>query len=288
MKPLYFFCGLSLLLASKSFAEDNLGKIKYQVESSFDITKEAAIKIINHYEFEKKERIDYVFDSYEGEKFLLFPGKNKIRFRMKEDENKRVLQINTTYQFINRQCQNGQTVIIREKENGEINLSNEQANYLRTRNNIWDILKNDTENSILEMKNLDKYLKEIYIPLKPELEKSFPKTWIYLPINISKKKKYKYTINFGSGDIIVSISGGQDYIGKKFIQEKWELEFQVNPKDWIDFGCKTKYCSFEKSICTFLKNEKLTAKDFDPPKISPYEILKKELMLYKKDLGLTK
>ncbi|HMV42002.1 MAG TPA: hypothetical protein PK079_13955 [Leptospiraceae bacterium] len=273
----FLFSGIYLLTAFHLIAQDNLGKVKYQVESSFDITKDSAQKILQNLDFEKKERTDFVFDAFDGENFLLFPGKRKIRFRMKEDEEKKVLQINTNINFINRKCPKGQSILIREKENGEINLSANQYEYLKTGNQLLNLPDLNPSQTLKSLKELDQYLKKIQLPLKSELEKTFPKKWVYLPINLSKKKKYKHKVNFGYGDITVSISGGEDYIGEKFLQEKWELEFQVNPKDWIDSKCKGKYCGFEKSICLFMESQNLSAKDFNPPKISPYDVLKKEI-----------
>ncbi|HRG48886.1 MAG TPA: hypothetical protein PLG41_21950, partial [Leptospiraceae bacterium] len=71
----------------------------------------------------------------------------------------------------------------------------------------------------------------------------------------------------------------------RYIQEKWEIEFQVDPEDWKDTNCIEKYCGVEKSVCKFLQTEKISQKDLNPTKLSTYEEVKKIIYPYNQDFG---
>jgi hypothetical protein len=123
-------------------------------------------------------------------------------------------------------------------------------------------------------------------PLQRELEESIGlKKWIYLPINRTIKTKWKKKIETKEGEIIISITKGKDYVAEKFFQDKWELEFQINPENWKEKNCETQYCSLEKQVCDFLKTERISNRDLNPPKNSPYETLKKMIQPLNKELG---
>jgi hypothetical protein len=261
-------------------------KIKNQVEVSLDITGESAKQILSHYKFKSANRIDYIFDAYDGEKFLLFVGTEKIRFRIKEEESKRIIQLNTNLEFFPRVCEDGTKIMIRVKKNGELDTKNSKYLELTKGNELLELLSKSPSKAIIRLKEFSKTVKSLNVPLQSEIENSFESpNWIYLPINITKKVKWKTKVNFGYGEVIVSISQGKDFIGKDFLQEKWEIEFQVNPKDWKDIGCKDKYCSFEKTVCKFLKLEKNAKLDLTPIKTSPHEKIKAIINPYRKDFG---
>jgi len=267
-------------------AHDEQGKIKHQLEVSLDITEEAAKRIITHYAFQPKQRIDYVFDVYDGKKFLLFPGMHKVRFRVKEEEDKSVIQMNTSVEFLQRSCEKDLAITIREKKNGEMQLPRKKHKHLTQGNDFLTQLIASPQKGIRSLNEFNKTLQTLDIPLKNELEKTFSdKKWMYLPINITKKTKWKIKINLGYGEIIISISKGKDFIGNRYIQEKWEIEFQVDPEDWKDTNCIEKYCGVEKSVCKFLQTEKISQKDLNPTKLSTYEEVKKIIYPYNQDFG---
>ncbi|MBK8395435.1 MAG: hypothetical protein IPL26_09360 [Leptospiraceae bacterium] len=261
------------------FASDR-GKVKYQVEVSLDITDSAAKKILTHYPFESKNRTDYVYDVYDGKNFLLFPSKYKTRFRLKKEEHKKVIQINTNTNSYSRICKNGLPILIRERKMGELEASKKKYKTLIDGNNLLENLNQNTQNACKSLVEFNQIVKNINMPLKSELEKSFQtKNWIYLPINMSQKTKWKTK----KEQITISISKGNDFIGKTFLQEKWEIEFQIDSE--MNSKCSQKYCEFEKTICEFLQTEQISKADLDPPKKTPYPIVQGKLNSCKEDFG---
>lgn len=262
------------------------GKIKYQVEVSLDLTENVARKILSHHEFESKERTDYVFDIYDGKNFLLFPSSQKIRFRLKEEEDKRVIQINKNTKTFSRTCEDFLPILIRERKSGELNASSKQYKSLLKGNKLLEQFDATPHNTCNSLKHFSNTLQKLNIPLQSELEKSLKvKDWMYLPINISKKIKWKKKMNLEFGQMTVSLSQGKDFIGEEFLQEKWEIEFQINPMEWKESPCPQKYCKLEQSICDFLSKEEITKEDLNPVKISPYTQIKEKLSPYNKELG---
>ena len=269
------------------FASDK-GKIKYQVEVSLDLTEKAAKKILSHYQFESKERTDYVFDIYDGKNFLLFPSPQKIRFRLKEEDDKKVIQINKNTKTFSRTCENFLPILIRERKSGELNASNKQYKSLLRGNTLLEQFDTNPHNTCKPLKIFSNTLQKLNIPLQSEIEKSFGfKNWMYLPINISKKIKWKKKTNLEFGQMTISLSQGKDFIGEKFLQEKWEIEFQINPMEWKESICPQKYCKLEESICEFLKKEEIAKEDLDPIKISPYTKIKERLTPCNKEFGFS-
>lgn len=270
----------------RSIFSSETSEIKYQVEVSLDITKEASKKILKHYKFKPKERVDYVFDIYDGEDFLLFPQTEKIRFRLKEEEDKRLIQINSNIGSIKRVCENGISIEIKEKQNGEVSPTEKEYLELIEGNKRLEEALNNPKEKIPNLLKFHETVHNLNSPLQRELEESLGlKKWIYLPINRTVKTKWKKKIETKEGEIIISITKGKDYLAEKYFQDKWELEFQINPAHWKEKNCETKYCSLEKQVCDFLKTERISNRDLNPPKNSPYESLKKMIQPLNKELG---
>lgn len=282
----FLFLLLYLYFFYTSIIRSETKEIKHQVEVSLDITKEASKKILKHYKFKPKNRVDYVFDIYDGDKFLLFPQTEKIRFRLKEEEDKRLIQINSNMNSMKRVCENGISIEIKEKQNGEVSpTENEYLELVEGNKKLEEAIKNPKE-KVSYLLKFHETVHNLNSPLQRELEESIGlKKWIYLPINRTIKTKWKKKIETKEGEIIISITKGKDYVAEKFFQDKWELEFQINPENWKEKNCETQYCSLEKQVCDFLKTERISNRDLNPPKNSPYETLKKMIQPLNKELG---
>lgn len=279
MKSVFLVLSLSIVV-SVGHAKDDT-RIKYEMESGFKIRTEAAQRILGKYSFEAQSREDYYVDIYDGARFLVIPSPQLYRFRLKTTDSKAVFQINTKERTTTAVCKNGENIRVQEKAVGELRLGQNQAHEItRSINEQLNSMNGQPLSSvgrrILEFHRL---VETLPIPFKEKLL-SLPgdRPWVFAATHTSSKLKYKLLRDFGWGPLEISVTEGQDFVGRQWVQDRSEIEFQ--PAE------KMSTTEFVASVCTFLQELQLSEEDRELELLNPQEITLPLLKKYNAELGL--
>lgn len=256
-------------------------RIKYELEAGLKIHSQAAQRILAQYPFEVQVRNDYYVDIYDGRNFLLIPSPQLYRFRLKSSESKAVLQINTKKSVTKAGCSNGETFRVEEKEVGELRLEQDKAKeltglidkqlYLMTEQSLTPVAQT--------IHDLHREIGVLRIPLKEKiLNAAGEGPWFFTASHTSSKLKHKLMRDMGWGNIEISVTVGQDYVGTRMIQERSEIEFQPDQKMSSNH--------FVTSICRFLGELHLSDADRDSEIQNPQDMTLSLLKKFNGELGL--
>jgi hypothetical protein len=207
-----------------------------------------------------EKREDYYADIYDGSDFLLIPSPERYKFRLKSGSKKWVMQTNTKASKARRQCPEGWRFNVREKLVGELRLSKEQADYFKRSVTVQlDLLAGrDPVRVGKSVRELHNFILGLQVPLMEKLlTVTTGKRWVFTASHLVRKKKWRAPLP-GNENIEVSITRGEDYVGSTFIQEKFEIEFQVPEEGLVSID------EFSTAVCSFMRGQGVTGDDLDP------------------------
>jgi hypothetical protein len=236
------------------------GHIKTQTEAGFNLTEKAALSILDRYKFTSRHRTDYYADIYDGHQFWLIPNPARYKFRMQAYKDKWIFQANTKESVVSKTCPQGWAFKVSEKAVGELSVKESVGRDFSShvRHQLNHLLTRDVDQVVEEILKLDHFILGLNVPLLPELINA-PKArrWIFTASHLTKKKKWTADLEMGLGAVETSITEARDLIGDTFIQNKYELEFQIGLGSMAAGD-------FAESICRFMKRQKLALEDTEP------------------------
>lgn len=253
---------LSAVVSSVASAKD--GGIKNQIEAGFNLEAVAAQKILKKYAFVGEDRVDYYADIYDGSNFLLIPNPEMYKFRLKTTKGKAVLQANTKISILPSVCPEGWTFKVKEKAVGELKLSNhDRESFARAVVEQLDALNGaDLFKAVHDVQKLHHHIVGLKLPLLDKLLSVPANThWYFTASHLTKKIKWTVLQDMGWGNMEVSITQGEDFVGSTFIQKKYEIEFQLEDEMSQE--------DFAQSICAFMKEQDLQPEDLQPGRNKP-------------------
>lgn len=253
----------TLFIAFRAEAKDP-SRIKIQTEAGFNLTTAAAQRILKSFPFESEVRQDYYADIYDGQNFLLIPNPQMLKFRLKSTKDKAVLQVNTKSSVTPATCNEAGNkawnFTIKEKSVGELTLNkNEEQAFARSVIGQASLLQTQQlAPAAAEIKKFHLFVLALPVPLMSKLT-AVPNNahWYFTTSHYSKKTKSTYETDLGFGNIEISITQGDDYVGSTWIQHRDEVEFQM--------ADKMSTADFKQSICQFIKTQNLSLADLAPP-----------------------
>ncbi|KHD89274.1 MAG: hypothetical protein OM95_04335 [Bdellovibrio sp. ArHS] len=250
------------LVASLAQAKD--GSIKNQVEAGFNLQESAALKILQKYPFKGEDRTDYYADIYDGANFLLIPNPEMYKFRLKVTNSKAVLQANTKISILPSVCAEGWAFKVKEKAVGELKLnSGDRDKFTHAVIQQLDALNGpDLTKAVHDVHKLHSQIIALKLPLLDKLL-AVPTgdRWYFTASHLTKKVKWTVLKDLGWGNLEISITQGEDYVGSSFIQKKYEIEFQLSDEMSQEH--------FVHSICEFMKEQGLQPEDLGPVRTKP-------------------
>lgn len=277
---LFIFIGST----QSTFAGVNIYKseVVEQVEVSIHLKPEKAIEVAQRYAPKSKARQDYYLDMYDGKSLLISSNIDGYRFRLKSRKGKSVFQIGRNIEEHVAVCDNKRTFIIKRKRVGELQEKNKEHDFSvhTLRKQLKDIERGHSSatQSIFKVHHLVSNLKIPFLNQLRLIAKN--KKWFFVAEYSSQKRKSNFILNKGYGPVKASITMAEDYIGAQYIQERAELEFQINNFEEMSPQ------QFIKTICSFTDELDLQAADMAPDrKDIDLETLTR-LQKYNEDLGL--
>lgn len=254
-------------------------EVVYQMESGFKLEKEAATKLVQALSMKPKQRVDYYADIYDGTQFLLIPSAEHYKFRMKAETNRWVVQANTKSSLVAKTCSEGWSFFVKEKQVGELSLKATPG--LKFEKLVFDQLDllatSDTATVKKSLQEFQGFLLSLGVPLMEDLLKvTQGKKWTFVASHLSKKTKWKALLP-ENPHIEVSVTMGQDFVGSTYIQDRYEIEFQVSEKGLLSAE------EFSDEICQFMRDQGIRAEDLDPVEV---DIQKETLSRLAKHPGL--
>lgn len=258
-------------------------KTEIQLEARFDLTEAAAKAVLRKYTFESKMRSDYYFEIFDGSHFLLGESPKEYKYRLQVYESKSRLQTAEKISRSERTCRNGArlTFSLKERRVGELKVGD------GTRDRIVSAAKgllrsaDDGEPYALvgHVHDLHGLLADAKVPFLQDLISVAPRgKWYFVASHSSDRVKYKAELDFGQGELEVSVGAVDEYSGRTMVQSKYEVEFQ--PPEGMDRDALT------KSICAFAKEMDFSPDDVSPDLKDPRDVTKRRLTRFAKELGL--
>jgi len=255
-------------------------KVKEEIESGFKITPSFAKKILKEYDFKEESRTDYYIEAYDGNQFLLDSHPGKFKFRIKVEEDGSTIQANTKAAVYPGSCEEGWKFKVREKEVGELAASDSQeSRFVEGVTQQLELIQSgDSEALKNQALAFNGFLSKLPVPKIEVLKKAItaPK-WLFVATHSSVKKKWKAKTDVGYGKMAVSITQAKDYVGKKFIQEKYEIEFELKGEMSIS--------DFKESICELMRQNEPGKGDLSPDRESAADLTLGLLKTFNPALG---
>ena len=262
-------------------------RVKDQLEVTIQLKEEAARKLLQSHTFEEKTRTDHVLDAYDGNKLVLNQSPQRFKFRLKEALDGSVLNLNYNSKIEVFKCGNEMELTMKYRANSEIEVDDFIVDTVKRNHEIMDKLN---QSQIEVVKLLKDYHEQIssFIPINfdkmSDFFKVFPKL-ILVPTLISQKTKWNLKKKTENGKVKISIARALDFIGSRFLQTRWEVEFEANQDLWDESKCNGEYCKLEKFICRFLEVNEISKRDVSDSRFFSAPIVEKLLLPYNKSLG---
>lgn len=255
-------------------------EIVYQMETGFNLTEQSARQILSKYKVKTKQRVDYYADLYDGKSFLFDISKNHYKLRLKSTDSKSVIQANSTLRNYPSECQGGFAFDIREKNIGELTVNHQAQEKIVTQTlSILDQLYSPQSHSWVQ--SVKAFHQDLLMTPVPRLDilltEGDGKKWILTPTHVSRKKKSKFSIP--ESDLIeTSITESDVYIGTRFLQKTFEVEFQTTEENLIQPEV------MKRVVCQFVQRHQFTLEDIHPVRIDPQAITLEMLKPYSTEL----
>lgn len=250
-------------------------KIIYQIEAGFNLTEPLANRIKNSFKkvLTAQKRADYYIDIYNGEKLLISESSQSYKVRLKAKKDKWILQANTKLSVQTHSCSDGTSFKIREKNVGELSLSEAEAdNIIKTDSETYDLISNQKLDQFSKVvSKFDKFMLSLHIPLFDKiLEVTNNEEWIMIPSHFTKKIKWS-SIKAPKTNIEWSLTEAQDYISSKFVEAKYEIEFQTEDHT-------TSVDEFATVVCQFMTDLNASSEEFIPQRQDLEKMIRTELL----------
>lgn len=267
---LVLFTLFTLFLAWQGEAQE-ISRIKPQTEAGFDLTAEAATRLLKKYNFTEEKRTDFYVDIYDGRSLLIDSHPAGYKFRMKVTDGEGVVQVNTKPSIQPASCPTTPSFVVNDKKLGELTLDKAQRlTFSELAFSQQEDLSKQPEKAAATIKQFHQFVQKLSIPLISEIQ-NIPGNatrWFYVSSFMAQKKKHSLKLKNLEGNIKVSITQGSDYLGSEIFQDRSEIEFQHDGS--------VEQSAFIKIICTFMAKENFSADDFvlENQDISP-EVLRR-------------
>ncbi len=250
---------------TSALASSTKSKIVYQMETGFNLTKEAAEAVLSKVPMTKKKRNDYYVDLYNGSNFLFDTSAQHYKFRLKSDDKKWTVQANTTQSSELHSCSQNLIFDMREKNIGELELTQSKAQtFEKLVHSQLDLIQaNDVVAVANKVAELQNFIMNLNIPLFNQLLSiDAEKSAILVATHMSKKTKWKSNLP-QNNDIQVSITESQVFIGSKFLQNTYEIEFQIEEQGQVQ------KIDFANAICEFMLPFDFSVNELNPLRQDP-------------------
>jgi hypothetical protein len=239
--------------------------INYQMETGFNLTKQAASEVLSKVKMEPKKRNDFYVDLYNGTSFLFDTSVQNYKLRLKSDQKKWTVQANTTKSSEIQNCSENLIFDVREKNIGELELSQPKAQAFEklVHSQLDFIQSQDAAKVSANVAELQNFIFNLNIPLLSELlTVDLEKKAVLVATHMSKKTKWKALL-LKNSNIQVSITESQVFIGSRFLENTYEVEFQVDEEGRVQ---KT---DFAHAVCEFMIPFHFSAQDLNPIRLDP-------------------
>lgn len=255
-------------------------KVKEEIESGFKVSPSFAKKILKEYDFEKESRTDYYVEAYDGNQFLLNSHPGKFKFRIKVEADGATIQANTKAAVHPGSCEEGWKFNVSEKEVGELAASeSQQARFVEGVTQQLELIQKAAPETVKNQAlAFNEFLSKLRVPKIEILKQAItaPK-WLFVATHSSVKKKWKTKTDVGYGKMAVSITHAKDYVGKKFVLERYEIEFELRGEMSI--------ADFKESICELMRQNEPGKGDLSPDQESAADLTLSLLKTFNPALG---
>lgn len=273
--------GLFIFLFS-FLANADTGRIKNEIEAGFDLTKSAAARALKTYKFKAKNRMDFYVDIYDGKDLVLMSQPMRQSFRLQVvDGGKRVFQTNIRTKVTLAQCAGGLSFTIKEKSSGELSVTDSEVrSFSEDFVNLLDSLKPGAQPQVAQaLKAFHSKILSLPVPLMQKLTQApSSANWYFTPSYTTEKVKWEADYFSDGGRMEIAVAEARDFVGRTFIQDKYEIEFEPKGKMTVD--------GFKKAVCEVMEQLQFTGDELNPDKSSaPAETLRR-LKTFNGALGL--
>lgn len=268
-------------------AAESSGEKVYQMEAGFFLREDLALEILGRYKMKSEKRTDLYFNQYDGKSFLMSNDAENFKFRLKVKQDAAVIQAGTREAIHQKKCPTHIVFNVKEKLVGEYEISSKKSNeLLKLGQIIPELLIVDASDEEIQdqLKTRVNYFQrevlKINVPLKDEvLSPGEGKKWILVPSYYSQKTKWKAKIA-KSPSIKFSITKANDYIGRQFIQTRYEVEFQQDSKNDLSVD------EFSGEVCHFMEKLNPSKEQLTPDRLNTEAEMLKRLELHPELLDL--